>query len=292
MKKELATAQVRHVVVLNQRIDFAVAQRAAERATSATPVTISVKMEGASTSKLVVHPAPSSLDADMSGKADDDEDYFQPITDKMEEDSFFELDDGTLQLLEQSGKNITKQEEPSVIFALELIMASDPKYAKFFKGAKKLHGATPSQGLPYISVKIINSSKKKWNKEPNEAIYLNIVLLSQPLLSKKGAVALMIYHMKNPNGMQTQPTFKWCILSYKVVFNTTDHAQAAYAAVSAEQTAKSGLAMVTSIMRDHNNEVVKHEFSKVDLHLAYWYLILELTYHEGNVLQYHILSPT
>jgi len=228
----------------------------------------------------------------MSGKVDDVEDYFQPIADDMEEDSFFELDDGTMQLLEQSGQYNTKQEESSIIFALESIMAADPRYAKFFKGAKKLHAAAPSHGLPYIFVKIINSPKNKWNKEPNETIYLNIVLLSQSLLSKKGAVALTIYHMKNPNGMQPQPTFKWCILSYKVVFDTTDHAQAAYAAVSVEQTAKSGLALVTSIMRDHNNEVLKHEFSKVDLHLAYWYLILELTYHEGNVLQYHILSPT
>jgi len=40
----------------------------------------------------------------MSGKVDDVEDYFQPIADDMEEDSFFELDDGTMQLLEQSGQ--------------------------------------------------------------------------------------------------------------------------------------------------------------------------------------------
>ena len=262
MKKKVATAEVGCVVVRSQRIVFAVAQRAAEGATSVTPVTISVKTEGASTSKPAVHPAHSLCDADMSEKADDDEDYFQPVTNEMEEDSFFEFDNGTLQLLEQSGQNSTKQEEPSIIFTLESIMSADPKYAKFFTGAKKLHAATPTQGLPYISVKIINSPKNKWNKEPNEAIYLNMVLLSQPLLSKKGAVSLTIYHMKNPNGLQPQPTFKWCILSYKVVFDTTDHAQAAYAAVSAEQTAKSGLAPVTSIMRDHNNEVASTNFQR------------------------------
>jgi len=174
-------------------------------------------------------------------------------------------------------------------------MATDPKYAKFFKGAKKLHATTPPEGLPYISAKVINLPKNKWNKELNEAIYLNIVLLSQPLLSKKGAVALTIYHMKNPNGMQPQPTFKWCILSYKVVFDTTENAQAAYAAVSAEQLAKSGLAPVKSIMRDHNNEVVKHEFSKADLHFTYWYPILELTFHEGDALfstTYYSYNPT
>jgi len=202
----------------------------------------------------------------------------------LEENSFFELDDGTLQLLEQSGHRNTKQGDPSIILTLESIMADDPKYAKFFKGAKNLHATTPSEGLPYISAKVINLPKNKWNKEPNEAIYLNIVLLSQPLLSKKGAMAMTIYHMKNPNSMQPQPTFKWCILSYKVVFNTTEHAQASYAAVSAEQNAKSGLAPVKSITRDHNNEVVKHEFSKADLHFTYRYPILELTFHEGDAL--------
>jgi len=129
----------------------------------------------------------------------------------LEENSFFELDDGTLQLLEQSGHRNTKQGDPSIILTLESIMADDPKYAKFFKGAKNLHATTPSEGLPYISAKVINLPKNKWNKEPNEAIYLNIVLLSQPLLSKKGAMAMTIYHMKNPNSMQPQPTFKWCI---------------------------------------------------------------------------------
>ena len=86
----------------------------------------------------------------MSGKADDDEDYFQVVTEQLEEDSFFELDDGTLQLLEQSGHSNTKQGDPSIILALESIMATDPKYAKFFKGAKKLHAATLSQGIHYI----------------------------------------------------------------------------------------------------------------------------------------------
>jgi len=180
----------------------------------------------------------------MSGKADDDEDYFQVVTEQLEEDSFFELDDGTLQLLEQSGHSNTKQGDPSIILALESIMATDPKYAKFFKGAKKLHATTPPEGLPYISAKVINLPKNK---------------------------------------------------SYKVVFNTTENAQATYAAVSAEQIAKSGLAPVKSIMRDHNNEVFKHEFLKADLHFTYRYPILELTFHEGDALfstTYYSYNPT
>jgi len=104
----------------------------------------------------------------MSGKVDDVEDYFQPIADDMEEDSFFELDDGTMQLLEQSGQHNTKQEESSIIFALESNMAADLWYAKFFKGAKKLHAATPSHGLPYISVKIINSPKTNGTRSPTK----------------------------------------------------------------------------------------------------------------------------
>jgi len=48
-------------------------------------------------------------------------------------------------------------------------------------------------------------------------------------------------------------------------------------------------------MRDHNNEVVKHEFSKADLHFTYWYPILELTFHEGDALfstTYYSYNPT
>jgi len=68
MKKEVATAQVDRAVVLHQRIDFSVAQRAAGGATSVTLVTISVKTEGASTSKPVVHPVLSPPAADMTRK--------------------------------------------------------------------------------------------------------------------------------------------------------------------------------------------------------------------------------
>ena len=283
MKKETASAKAVGAVGVSQRIDFAAAQRAVEEARLATQGTASVKKEDYSKSKEPpAHAEPPAFGGAMSETVNDEEDYFQAVTEELEEDSFFELDDGTLQLLVQSGQSNTKLGDPSIILALESLMAADPTYAKFFKGAKKLHAATPPEGLPYISAKVINLPKNKWNREPNEAIYLNIVLLSQPLLSKKGAVALTIYHMKNPNGMQPQPTFKWCILSYKVVFDTTEHAQAAYAAVSAEQNAKSGLPPVKSIMRDHNNEVVKHEYSKAGLNFTYRYPILKLTFHEGN----------
>ena len=61
MKKEVTTVLVSRAVVSHQRIDFSVAQRAAEGATSVTPVTISVKMEGASTNTTVALPALSLL---------------------------------------------------------------------------------------------------------------------------------------------------------------------------------------------------------------------------------------
>ena len=88
MEKEEATAAVSSIKVVNQRIDFAAAQRAMEGSTSVTPATISVKMEGVSTSAPTAHADPSSLDVVMSGKTDDDEDYFQVVTEQLEEDSF------------------------------------------------------------------------------------------------------------------------------------------------------------------------------------------------------------
>jgi len=88
MEKEEATAAVSSIKVVNQRIDFAAAQRAMEGSTSVTPATISVKMEGVSTSAPTAHADPSSLDMVMSGKTDDDEDYFQVVTEQLEEDSF------------------------------------------------------------------------------------------------------------------------------------------------------------------------------------------------------------
>jgi hypothetical protein len=88
MEKEEATAAVSSIKVVNQRIDFAAAQRAMEGSTSVTPATISVKMEGVSTSATTAHADPSSLDVVMSGKSDDDEDYFQVVTEQLEEDSF------------------------------------------------------------------------------------------------------------------------------------------------------------------------------------------------------------
>ena len=168
----------------------------------------------------------------MTETGEDEEDYFKPLTEDLDEDSFFELDGGTLLLLEQAGQSLTSQGNSSIVLALESVMAEDPKYAKFFKEAKKLHVMKPRASLPFISSKIVNSPKSKFNRVVNKAIYLNVVLLSQSLLSKKGAVSLTIYHMKYPNGMQPQPTFKWCILSYKVVFDTVASAQAAYVAVS------------------------------------------------------------
>ena len=88
MKKEVATAAVSRTIVVNQRIDLAAAQRAVEGATPITPATISVKMEDVSTSAPTAHADPSSLDMVMSGKTDDDEDYFQVVTEQLEEDSF------------------------------------------------------------------------------------------------------------------------------------------------------------------------------------------------------------
>jgi hypothetical protein len=104
MKKEVATAAVGRAVVVNQRIDFAAAQRVVEGATPVTPATISVKMEDVLTSAPAAHADPSSLDVVMSGKVDNDEDYFHAVTEELEEDSLFELE----QLLKQSGHSNTK----------------------------------------------------------------------------------------------------------------------------------------------------------------------------------------
>ena len=47
---------------------------------------------------------PITFNDEIPEAEEDEEDYFKPVTEDLDEDSFFELDDGTLLFMEQAGQ--------------------------------------------------------------------------------------------------------------------------------------------------------------------------------------------
>jgi len=74
----------------------------------------------------------------------------------------------------------------------------------------------------------MNESRARNARTPNEAIYLNVIILSQPFLAQKGVVVWKIYLNKKWNDMMPMPTFDWNILSFTVVYDSEENRKTAY----------------------------------------------------------------
>ena len=83
---------------------------------------------------------------------------------------------------------------------------------KFYKGAIKLYKNVLPPGRCAISCKVMNDPHSRNARAPNEATYLNVIVMCQPFLSQKGFLAWKLYHNKNPNSMMPMLTFEWNIL--------------------------------------------------------------------------------
>ena len=84
---------------------------------------------------------------------------------------------------------------------------------KFYKGAIKLYKNVFPPGRCAISCKVMNDPRSRNARAPNEATYLNVIVLCQPFLSQKEVFAWKLYHNKNPNSMMPMLTFEWNILA-------------------------------------------------------------------------------
>jgi len=75
------------------------------------------------------------------------------------------------------------------------------------------HGQTSlSPSSHGIACQVMNEARARNARTPNEAIYLNVIILFQPLLAQKGVVAWKIYLNKKWNDMMPMPTFDWNIV--------------------------------------------------------------------------------
>jgi len=74
----------------------------------------------------------------------------------------------------------------------------------------------------------MNESRARNARTPNETIYLNVIILSQPFLAQKGVVVWKIYLNKKWNDMMPMPTFDWNILSFTVVYDSEENRKTAY----------------------------------------------------------------
>mmetsp|Transcript_98883 Transcript_98883/g.159408 ORF Transcript_98883/g.159408 Transcript_98883/m.159408 type:complete len:393 (+) Transcript_98883:579-1757(+) len=86
---------------------------------------------------------------------------------------------------------------------------------KFYKGAIKLYKNVLPPGRYAISCKVMNDPRSRNSRAPNEATYLNVIVMCQPFLSQKEILAWKLYHNKNPNSMMPMLTFEWNILAFR-----------------------------------------------------------------------------
>jgi len=215
------------------------------------------------------------------------------------------MSDAEMRQIEQ-GKGLQPEADtlPTVLMKTKLA-TNNPKW---FKGAIKLYTNVLPPSRYAISCKVMNEPRARNARAPNEAIYLNVIILCQPLLSQQGVLALKLYHNRNANDMMLVPTFNWNILSFTVVCDSEENCKTAYKKITAYQRSK-GSQIHEVKMRDHNGDEVFHpHHSKASpLTIKYHYHVIEMAVTDSNApptniqdnlplrtcaLQFQVLVPT
>jgi len=244
-------------------------------------------------SKITVEKAKVGAEEKVS---DDEED---------EDEDYFAMSDAETRQIEQ-GKGPESEADtlPTVLMKTKLT-TNNPKW---FKGAIKLYTNVLPPSRYAISCKVMNEPRARNARAPNEAIYLNVIILCQPLLSQKGVLAWKLYHNRNANNMMPMLTFDWNILSFTVVYDSQENCKTAYKKVTAYQGSK-GSQIHEVTMRDHNGDEVFHPHQRraSPLTIKYHYPVIEMAVTDSNTpptnthdnlslytcaLQFQVLVPT
>jgi len=83
-----------------------------------------------------------------------------------------------------------------------------------------------------MSCKVMYEPRSRNTKAPNGAIYPNMIVICQPLLSQKIVVACKLCHNMKSNDMIPMPTLDWNITFFTVVFESEEAAKTAYKRVN------------------------------------------------------------